>query len=123
MTDAGDIEALRALEQRLERATRTAERLLADAATDSATPRAGWQARESEDGQASRGGWIDAADAERLLGLAAGVLERIPTELQQRLVSALREVLLALRALVDWCLERAEGRPATPTEVQDIPIL
>jgi hypothetical protein len=58
-----------------------------------------------------------------LLALATGVLGRIPTELQQRLIAALREVLVALRALIDWCLERAERRRRTPAEVQDIPIL
>jgi hypothetical protein len=32
-------------------------------------------------------------------------------------------VLVALRALIDWCLERAERRRRAPAEVQDIPIL
>jgi hypothetical protein len=49
--------------------------------------------------------------------------ELIPPELQQRLAEALREVLLALRALIDWYLERLEQRRAEPVEVQDIPIL
>jgi hypothetical protein len=29
----------------------------------------------------------------------------------------------ALRALIDWCVERAERRTDPPAEVQDIPIL
>jgi hypothetical protein len=49
--------------------------------------------------------------------------EWIPPELQHRLAVALREVLLALRALIDWYLERSERRRGEPTEVQDIPIL
>jgi hypothetical protein len=46
----------------------------------------------------------------------------IPPELQKRLAEALRELLLALRALIDWYLERSERRRAAPTKVQDIPI-
>jgi hypothetical protein len=41
---------------------------------------------------------------------------------EMRLVEALRELLLALRALIDWYLERIEHRRAAPAEVQDIPI-
>ena len=47
----------------------------------------------------------------------------IPPELQQKLAEALRELLLALRALIDWYLERVEQRRGAPAEVQDIPIL
>jgi hypothetical protein len=117
-------DALRALEERLDRATRAAERLLGDAATAGrAIPAAGWRADGADDEPAASGRWIESADAELLLALATGVLGRIPTELQQRLIAALREVLVALRALIDWCLERAERRRRTPAEVQDIPIL
>ncbi len=35
----------------------------------------------------------------------------------------MRELLLALRALIDWYLERVEQRRREPAEVQDIPIL
>lgn len=34
--------------------------------------------------------------------------ERIPGDLQQRLAEATRELLLAIRALIDWQLERTE---------------
>ncbi len=47
----------------------------------------------------------------------------IPPELQQKLAEALRELLLAIRALIDWYLERVEQRRAAPAEVEDIPIL
>ncbi len=49
--------------------------------------------------------------------------ERIPAELAHRLAEALKEVLLALRALIDWYLERSERRRSAPIEVYDIPIL
>jgi hypothetical protein len=118
------VDALRALEERLDAATRAAEQLLDDAAGGGRpVPAAGWRAGTTGDGPAPSGRWIEAADAELLLALATGVLGRIPTELQQRLIAALREVLVALRALIDWCLERAERRRRAPAEVQDIPIL
>ncbi len=130
MTEAGSdpdaitgVDALRALEERLDRATQTAERLLRDAAGTRPVPPDGWRADPAGEEPPVTGRWIEATDAELLLGLASGVLGRIPTELQQRLISALREVLTALRALIDWCLERAERRRRTPAEVQDIPIL
>lgn len=127
-----DLDALRALEARLERATEAAERLLADAGQAPGPPPAGWQAPRDGNGAGGRdgsvsgdrfGGWLRNDDAEVLLALLAAVRDRIPTDLQQRLTAAVQEVLLALRALIDWCLERAERRRATPPEVQDIPIL
>ena len=49
--------------------------------------------------------------------------DRIPPDLQRRLGEALREVLLALRALIDWYLERSERQRREPAEVEDIPIV
>jgi hypothetical protein len=50
------------------------------------------------------------------------VRDAIPADLQRRLAEALRELLLAIRALIDWYLERTEHRRPAPSEVQDIPI-
>ena len=52
-----------------------------------------------------------------------GLRDLIPPELQRRLVAAVRELLLALRALIDWYLERLERRREQSVEVEDIPIL
>jgi hypothetical protein len=163
MAERLDADALRALEERLDRAAAAAERLLAEAGTagagaggpgagaggpgagaggpgagagaagaetgTSSLPPRGWQraagggAAGGAAGGGALGGWIDSADAELLFSLLAGLRDRIPADLQQRLAAALHEVLQALRALIDWCLERAERRRAAPTEVQDIPIL
>lgn len=117
-----EAEALRALEQRLDRATRAAERLLGEAST--AVPPRGWQRREaSGDSPPADESWLGHDDLRLLTAALAAVRDRIPPELEQRLVAALRELLLAVRALVDWCLERAERRGAASAEVQDIPIL
>jgi hypothetical protein len=145
-------DALGRLEERLDRASRAAERLLADAAMrvtegrgaadaggagdaggadgadgaggdagrESATPPpAGWQ----EPGAGRDQGSALLGDADLLLGLFAAVRNRIPPDLQQRLAEAIREVLLALRALIDWYLERTDQARSGAVEVEDIPIL
>ena len=61
-------------------------------------------------------------DLEVLVGLVGSLRELVPPELQRRLSEAMRELLLAVRALIDWYLERVERRPPEPAEVEDIPI-
>ncbi len=46
----------------------------------------------------------------------------MPPELAQQLADALRELLPALRALIDWYLERLDRPAARAAEVEDIPI-
>ncbi len=131
--DTTEADALRRLEDRLARATDAAERLMAEAAgaaaraaagaasgeepeTPPKPPPSGWQAPGSE-------GPIRTGDVELLSQFIHSLRDLIPPELQQRLAQALRELLLALRALIDWYIERLERRRAQPVEVQDIPIL
>lgn len=118
-------DALRRLEGRLDRASGAAERLIAEAAAESAAraenafrrpPPAGWQVPEA-DGEAGRGG-----DIELLMHLVDSLRELVPPDLQRRLSEALRELLLAVRALINWYLERLERGREDPGEVQDIPI-
>jgi hypothetical protein len=113
-------DALRRLEERLDRASAAAERLMAEAAqaaTSREPPPAGWQTPEAE-ASPTRDNDLDA-----LIALARSLRELIPPDLQQRLINALREVLQAVRDLVDWYLERLDRQRAEPAEVQDIPIL
>ncbi len=79
-------------------------------------PPRGWQVPED----APAGG---DSDLDPFLTLVQALRDLIPPELQRRLVAALRELLLALRALIDWYLERLERRREQGVEVQDIPIL
>lgn len=60
-------------------------------------------------------------DLSVLLTILDAVRAAVPRELQQQFTALLREVLLALRALIDRYLERLDGR-ATQTRVEDIPI-
>jgi sugar-specific transcriptional regulator TrmB len=109
-------DALRRLEQRLSSASDAAERLIAEAARTSRPPPAGWQANVDEE---RRGGELDA-----LLQAFQSLRELIPPEVMQRLAAALKELLLAIRAVIDWYLERVDRRRAQePSEVEDIPIV
>jgi hypothetical protein len=116
-------DALRRLERRLDEASEAAERVISEAAQAAASrqsdvPPAGWQIPGPDDPSIA-----DRAEADPLLHLIRALRDLIPPELQRRLAEALREVLLAIRALIDWYLERMERRRAEPAEVQDIPIL
>jgi hypothetical protein len=115
-------EVLRRLEERLDQASEKAQRLVVEAAEAAlrAAPRppaAGWQAPGSEEVP----GAGDSLAA--LIGAARALRDLVPPELQRRLTDALRELLLAVRALIDWYVERLERRDQAPDEVQDIPIL
>jgi DNA-binding HxlR family transcriptional regulator len=68
-----------------------------------------------------RGGAPD--ELVRLVALASELRELIPPELDLRLSEAAHELLLALRALIDWLLEHQQREVDQPAEVQDIPIL
>jgi hypothetical protein len=49
--------------------------------------------------------------------------ELVPPELQQQLTDLLRQILLLLRALLDWWVERLEPeRPPAGPDVEDIPV-
>jgi hypothetical protein len=150
-------ETLRRLEERLDRASEVAERLMVEAAARVARdpeagqppgegpgpeaqrsqpeperprpepgaeagaatpPPAGWQRREDDTTGSSGRGELDL-----LLQILSAVRDRIPPELQHRLAEALREVLLAIRALIDWYLERTERRRSQAVAVEDIPIV
>jgi hypothetical protein len=120
-------EALRRLQERLDRASAAAERLIAEAAATAMhkPPPAGWQPRESpmDKERGTGAGSAPATEIELLLEAVRALRNRVPPDLQRRLAEALREVLLALRALIDWYLERTERHEQEPAEVHDIPIV
>jgi hypothetical protein len=59
------------------------------------------------------------ADLAGLLDAARGAL---PPELARQLADALRELLVALRAILDYSIARLERPPPDEPEVEDIPI-
>ena len=126
MPEPSEQDALRAVREHLDEAHAAADRLVREAqrqaqeaegpARESVPPR-GWETR--------RGGEpAPALDLQALMALLDAVRDAVPTELSRQLAEALRQLLLALRALVDWYIERL-GEPSpggADLEVEDIPL-
>lgn len=66
-------------------------------------------------------------DLAAIMALLESVRGVVPDDLSAQLAQALRELLLALRALIDWYVDRLEslGTTREPSEkrVEDVPIL
>jgi len=60
-------------------------------------------------------------DPSSLFLVLDGLRRAAPRELQGQLTDLIREFLLTLRSLIDWCLERLD-RPRREPEVENIPI-
>lgn len=80
---------------------------------DDAVPPRGWEIPQEQ----------PASEPDALAQLAEQLLALVPDELRLRLTEALRQLLEALRALIDWCVARLERRASGAVEVRDIPIL
>ena len=80
--------------------------------------------RPPRNGYAVPGGGADESTRElqALVALIDVVRGLVPRELADQLVELVRELLLLVRALIDWYLERLELRRRAPVEVEDIPI-
>jgi hypothetical protein len=125
--EPGDGDPLERLREQLDR-TREAARALAREAAEAAgaaegdarhadrrPPPAGWQAPDAGDGAPGR-------DAAAVLALVEAVRDLAPAELLERVVGLLRELVLAVRALLDYVAARLESRAGSAPEVQDIPV-
>ena len=60
-------------------------------------------------------------DLRPLFMVLEAVRRGLPRELEEQFTALIREVLMTLRALIDWYLERLDRRPGEP-RVEDIPI-
>src|SRR4051794_39651443 len=86
------------------------------------------QAARAAAGAAPPNGWSSAStpppapDFNALFALLDGARGVIPPELLQALADSLRELLIAIRAVLDYSIERLERTPYTPPTVEDIPI-
>lgn len=81
---------------------------------DGAVPPRGWEPPRDPDQN---------PDPDSLAQLAEELLALVPNELRVRLTDALRRLLEAIRALIDWCVARLDCRGGEAIEVHDIPIL
>ncbi len=111
MPDARD--AVREAERLVREATERAEAIVREGAAR--VPPRGFDAPGGGDGQP----FPDLSALTGLLELARGAL---PPELQRQLAQALRELLIALRAVLDYSIDRLEAETPAPTPVEDIPI-
>jgi hypothetical protein len=124
-TGAGD--PLEQLREQLDRTREAARALAREAAEVAAAPQgaaqragrrpppAGWQAPDASDGAPGR-------DAAAVLALVEAVRDLAPAELLERIAGLLRELVLAVRALLDYVAARLESRPVSGPEVEDIPV-
>ena len=91
-----------------------AERLVREAADRAGVPPNGWDAPR-EPGSPF-------PDLGPLLALAESARGALPPELSRQLADALRELLIAIRAVLDYTIERLDQPPPSEREVEDIPI-
>jgi len=103
-----------AAERLVREAHARAEEAARAAGADSVPPN-GW----ASPGSSSAAPFGDLSGLLRLLDSARGAL---PPELARQLADALRELLIALRAIIDWSLARLEDDGRDEPRVEDIPI-
>jgi hypothetical protein len=60
-------------------------------------------------------------DPAALIAIVEALRRAVPHELQEQFNALQRELLLTVRALIDWYLERLDGAPRA-RQVEDIPI-
>jgi len=107
-------EDLRAQYEQAERLVREAQRAAEEAAARTVPPR-GW----SVPGEERSSTFPDLAQLTALLESLRGI---VPPELARQLADALRELLIALRAVLDWYIARLEPPEPPSSDVEDIPV-
>jgi hypothetical protein len=98
-----------------------ADRLVREAEA-AARERAGEMPRAGFEGERAQGERSAFPDIQALAGLLETARASVPPELARQVAEAARDLLVALRALIDWWIARLEQPAETPVEVQDIPI-
>ena len=100
-----------------ERLVREAQRQAEEAAAQDVPPR-GWES--SGPGAPSAGG---VPDLQALVALLDALRRAVPPELSRQLAEAVRDLLLAVRAVIDWYLDKlGDGKAPSRPEVEDIPL-
>ena len=109
MPEPGD--PLDELRERVRATQAAAERIM----QENVPPR-GWAVPPSTAGEAT-------TEMQALVALLRSLLDLLPPDLRHQVNELIRQLLLVLRALIDWLVDRLERGPrgAAP-EVEDIPI-
>ncbi len=71
--------------------------------------------------QQSTNGVPPPPDLSALIAVLEALRRAIPAELQDQFMTLQRELLLTVRALIDWYLDRLD-KPELAPQVEDIPI-
>jgi hypothetical protein len=109
-----DPEDVRARYEEAERLVREAQRAAEEAAARNVPPR-GWRVPGDDRG----GSFPDLGQLTALVEALRGV---VPPDLARQLAEALRELLIAIRAVLDWYIARLEPSEPPESDVQDIPV-
>jgi hypothetical protein len=109
-----DADRVRAQYEEAERLVRDAQRAAEEAAARQVPPR-GWSVPGDERSTSF-------PDLSQLAALVESLRGIVPPELARQLADALRELLIALRAVLDWYIARLEPSKPAASEVQDIPV-
>jgi hypothetical protein len=121
---------LEALSERVRHAQDTAARLVREANEAAQRATEGGASEDSARRPPPRGyavpgeegGGSSALDLQALVALLDLGRTLVPPELREQISELVREILMLVRAIVDWYLERIDQRRKTPVEVEDIPI-
>jgi hypothetical protein len=108
-----DREAFEAAERLVREAHARAEQAARAAANG--VPPGGWSAAEQPAGSPF-------PDVTALLAVVDAMRDAVPPELARQLADALRELLIAIRAVLDYSIDALERPPRGEREVEDIPI-
>ena len=109
-----EADRLRAQYEEAERLVREAQRVAEEAAAREVPPM-GW----SVPGEEPR---LPAFDLAQLTALVESLRGTLPPELARQLADALRQLLLAIRAVLDWYIVRLDPPEPPDADVQDIPV-
>jgi hypothetical protein len=101
--------------ERLVRAAQEAAERAAAAAAEREPPPGGWATPPAP-------GPTAFPDLSPLFALVDALKGTVPADLLQQLTDALRDLLLALRAILDYSISRLERPAAEPAPVEDIPV-
>jgi hypothetical protein len=115
VSEAAAQDGLAELRERLRATAAAAERLVDEAATqrtaDADVPRAADEANH---------------ELRALVSLVGLLRDLLPAELREELAQVVRQILLLVRAVIDWWVARLESgedvAPPEPVRVEDIPL-
>jgi hypothetical protein len=116
-----DDDPLGQMRSQVDAAYAAADRLVREAEA-AARERAGDVPPAGYEGERAEGEHSAFPDLQALAGLLEVARASVPPELARQLAEAARELLVALRALLDWWIARLEREPERPVQVEDIPI-